>query len=258
MEVMKVMKVISRNGTDLTRRFTKMQDREQRSTLRWLREIGIKVEGEPPRESDSIVFEQIDPHLATIEDWPGGDISICVFAKLFIARSAGLIRRAEIILPWEHCVLDLTNPEYSSHFKHVIHEFPFPPGLLIRYLITERPLRCCQLEGAIIAIGYGPVPPQYQDGTLIPVQLLLTTDKGDELCFDFKAQVSREVKNAYERRRQERRLNRPERRPIFKREDGQVGDEKNVSLKELIGQLPASEEHDATCDARSSVTKGDR
>jgi hypothetical protein len=235
MEVMKVMKVISRRGTEIPIcRFTNAQAREQRATLLWLQEIGIKVEcdGGPPREPDSIIFEQVDHHLATIEDWPGGDISIRVFANLFIARSGGLIRHAEMTLPWEHCVLDLSDPEYSSHFKHVIHGFPFPPRLLIRYLITERPLRRCQLEGAIIAIGYGPVPPQYQDGTLVPVQLSLTTDKGDELCFDFKAHVSRAVKNAYERRRQEDRLNRPKRQPIFSREDGQLGDEKGIRPEE--------------------------
>ena len=253
-----VMKVISRRETEIpTRRFTKVQAREQRATLRWLQEIGIKVEcdGDPPHEPELLTLEQVDTELAKLYVLPWGEIAVVWFAELMVLRFGGLITGSEMRMPWGD-VLDLSDPKECSYYDDLIYGwYEFPPKFLNHWLTHHVPLRPRREEGAIFATGRGSVPPEYHDHQPVAVKLFLMDRARNELSFDVRARVDlmfgarldRIAKQKCERRPPELRegTRSTKRVPIFKRGDGQAGDQKSVPPGEMIKQVDANDDINA-------------
>lgn len=63
--------------------------------------------------------------------------------------------------------------------------------------------------------------PQYAEHAIIPVQLSLWDEWGNEICFTFPARVSRTVKHVREWREQQHRPAGYKRKSLFSSEDGQ-------------------------------------
>ncbi len=150
-------------------------------------------------------------------------------------------------------------------FTQIRDLFPHYLGLpesdsgLVACFVIRLPLRHSQVDGVIIAMGSLSAPSSIPERTNVPVELVLWDEWENEFCFNFEAQLSRTLKVVRERREQANRPACHGREPLFKREDGQVGNQVYVSLEEAIEeaieQAHASHEQDATGDSRTPTTK---
>lgn len=209
----------------------------------------------PGQVREDFELQQIDHVLAQVHDLSGG-LVVMLHAKLLVHAGATLITRSEMAIPWYPLALDLDDPEDSPFYQDVIlGTIPFPPTLLNPYLTGKLPLRHCQVDGVIIAMGSLSAPSSIPERTNVPVELVLWDEWENEFCFNFEAQLSRTLKVVRERREQANRPACHGREPLFKREDGQVGNQVGVSLEEAIERPHASHEQDATGDSRTPTTK---
>jgi len=231
-------------------RHTKTEDREYSARLLRLQDMGIPIgcASDLQHEPDRLRFEQIDHAFAAAYELPLGDIAVCVFVRITVIRSGILILDGEMTAPWGD-VLDLSHIENCSCYEDLVAGLPFRPPILNDYLTRGIPLRLGRREGVIIGHGWKPLPAEWHDDTVVAVRLMLWDQRGNEICGNFEARVDRSLKRKYGLR-QGRGL--AQRVPIFAREDAQPGDQNVVPLDDAIKEPPASDERDATDNARSS------
>jgi hypothetical protein len=244
-------------------KLTKAEIQEHHASLLWLKSIGIPVSGADDLSHPPVRLKllQVDHELGTIHDLPGAALAVVLHAKLLVFTGGIFITRYEATIPWDPLPLDLSDPEASAYYEDVISgSIPYPPMLLNRRLTGEVPLRRGQVQGMIIAMGWSSVPPQYHDHKQVPIELSLWDECDNELGFAFWARVDRSVKRKYEWLEQRHGVVRSTKRvPIFKPEDGKLGEENGILPEEAIKHLHAGGEHDATCGARTPATnRGDR
>jgi hypothetical protein len=109
-----------------------------------------------------------------------------------------------MMLPWDDFPLDLSDPEEDPNYEHLIGRLPYHlPLLLNRFLTSHVPLTIQRQEGVIIAQGYTRVPAKYHDETCVNLELLLSDEWGNIVCFDFGARMDHSVMRAWDRRRRE-------------------------------------------------------
>jgi hypothetical protein len=220
-------------------RLTRTEAQEYRTRLLQLEKMGIPIwrGGDFWHEPDPLTVEQIDDHLAWIYELPLGEIAVVVFAELTVLRSGILIMDRGVKTQWDD-FLDLSDPKESTYYEDIIHGLPsFPPKFLNHWLTGNVPLRPRQEEGVIFAKGWGSVPPECPDETLITVKLFLRDQRGNEPCFDFEARLDRSVKRKYQPRLRERLTNRV---PIFQREDTEPRDQDRTIEQQVRGPISPS------------------
>ncbi len=167
-------------------------------------------------------LHQIDPCLAQVFVLPG-ELAVKVRASLLVRAGGTLITASEMAIPWYSVSLDLSDPEDSPFYRDMISdEIPFPPVLLNPYLTGESPLRHGRRDGLIFAMGSLPAPPNIPL-QIVPVELVLQDDAGNDYCFNFEARLNHALKAKHERRKQANRPACHERRPLFEREDKPFG-----------------------------------
>jgi hypothetical protein len=187
-------------------RFNRKEQDEYRSRLRQLREIGVPVGSERDSVTDPNRFRltQVCHSFARVHDLPLGQVAIVLYANLAALKNDVMISESQLIVPWDDFPLDLDDPESTSFYKEIMLDSPhWPPTILNNWLTGERWLPRLKREGAIIAIGWIPVPPKWHDETPVSVELLVR-DGQDELCFEFEARVDRSLKREVERKHKER------------------------------------------------------
>lgn len=192
---------------------------------------------------DRLTVEPLEYDFARIYVLPSG-MAIVAPAKVTIRIDGILITDVAVTIPDIDYQLDLIDPTESHYYSELVDLLPYNQTEVInRWLTSQGPLRRRQVQGAIIAEGWRPVPATWHDGTLMAVELLLWDERRNELCFDFRARVDRSLMRKYERLQRERR----ERTPLTKPglyEGGQLGDHKSVSREETIKPRHASREYD--------------
>jgi len=237
-------------------RLTKPGDREYRARLSRLEQMGIPIgcNVDPRHEPDRLTLDQTEDEVAGIYELPLNEVAVIAPAKMTILKSGMLITHVAMMTPWENWPLDLWDPEDNSYYEHLIGGLcHLPPKVLNHWLTSEVPLRPRQVEGVIIAHGYMSVPRACHDETLVPLKLLLTDERRNELSFDFGVPMDRSVMRKCERQQRERRefARSTKGSGLFEPHRGLRGDQKSVSREGAIKQPHASVEHDATGDART-------
>jgi hypothetical protein len=231
-------------------KLTKTEDQEYRARLLRLEEIGIPIGSgcHPSPEPDRFTLEQIEDYSAWICVLPSGMVAIVALAKVTVRISGVLITDVAMRIPDIDCQLDLSDPMESKYYPDLIDLLPYNRTVVLNdWLTSGVPLRCCQVQGAIIAEGWTSVPPTWHDETLVAVELLLRDKERKEFHFDFRARVNRSLQRKYERRQQERRevLRSTKREGLYGARRGQPGDQETVSPEEAINLRHASHERDA-------------
>jgi hypothetical protein len=186
-----------------TQRFslTKAADQAYRTRLSRLKQLGVQIgcAGDPSHEPDRLSFEQVDHEFARIYELPSFAVAVVIPAKMIVLKSGILIMDVTMMTPWDGCNLDLRDPEENFHYKDLIAGLPhYPPRLLNPYLEREVPLGVRQLEGLFVAIGDGSILSRIPDETPVTVELLLKDERGNELCFDFRARMDRRLMREWE------------------------------------------------------------
>jgi hypothetical protein len=231
-------------------RINTTEDQEYRARLSRIKNMGIPVGRavDPPREPDRLTFEQTESELPSIYELPLNEVAVIVPAKMTILQPGTLITAAAMMPPWEESHLDLWDDLEAQYYRYLVGMlYHQPPTILNDRLTSGVPLRPRQVEGVIIAHGYGSIPSQYHDESLVTMELLLKDERRDELCFNFEVRVDRSMKRKYERQHQERLadLRLTKGGGLYAPKRGQLGDQKSVSRKEAIKQ-PYASGHDTT------------
>jgi hypothetical protein len=233
---------------------TRTADRENRTLLSRLEQLGVQTGPAPPPEPRRLILEQIDE--ARIYQLPADAVGVVVPVKMIILKSV-MITEVGMMLPWDDFPLDLSDAEDSPdnpNYKHLISRLPYHLPAINHLLTSDVPLSTQRAEGVIIAQGYSRVPPKYHDETRVKVELFLRDERHNELCFDFGVRVDRSVMLTFERRHRERlTYAQSKKRPgSWTPKRGQPGDQKGVS-REGVNKPPyAPRKYDVTHNAKLS------
>ncbi len=183
-------------------RLTRTEEEQLRARLSHLKQIGIMVGpigDHSPTEPERFSLEQIGPnYFARVHELDDGDVAVAVPAKLVIRKPGFIITEARLIPSWFDSEINLDNVPYDKAFLERIMPVleGLPPTILNREFIGRRvPLRTCQIEGVIIGIGYGPLPANLRDDTLVTMKLVLRDQSDGVYSFDFTAYVDRGIMN---------------------------------------------------------------
>jgi hypothetical protein len=161
--------------------------------------------GDIVTKPDGFGLEQDWTDLARVYDLPNGEVGIVVFAKLTVLKSGSMLTHSPIVTPWDDVAVDLDSPDQSRFFDEMLQGSPdWPPKVLNGWLTGKTPLRCGLREGAIVATGYGRIPPEYRDETPVLLKLLLIDEDQSELQLCFQARLDRSIKHRFEREHLER------------------------------------------------------
>jgi hypothetical protein len=223
-------------------RLSKAEMEEHRTRLLRLKRMGIQVgcPGDPLPQAGTITLEETDYEEGRLWDLPFGKVLIIVSAKLTVLGSGILIADAEMTIPWDDSPLDLSEPEALDYYQdqHLISSlYHSSPNILNCWLMHHVPIRPRQEEGLIVATGRSPVPATCEYPVLIPVKLLLRDQRGNELHFDFGAELDRSAKRKHEWQQGMRSKSAlsTKRVPIFQREDLPLGDGTSVPPRKAPG-----------------------
>jgi hypothetical protein len=196
---------------------------EYRDRLLRLERMGVAIGpvGKTLYEPARLTFE-FDHRFARVYDLPLGEVAVMAPAKMTVFTSGTLITDAVMIAPWNDLSLELSDPKECPYYDDLTRKLPELPANFFNHWLTRGvPLRLRQEDGVIFAKGWGSIPPECHDETLVSVKLLLTAQRHNEMSFDFEARVDRSVQRKY----QPRQGRRPER----------------LGLKELLSREPSSD-----------------
>jgi len=228
---------------------TKTEYQENLARLLRMKEMGVPTGSvhSPSPEQPRLALE-IDQQSARIYELFSGMVAVVVPATIRVLVSGILITDVAVFIPRFDCSLELSDPTENEYYPDLIDWLPYntPTKLLNNLLRSETPLRPCQPQGVIVADGCAFVPPECPDELPVTMELILTDERRNKLCFNFEVRLDRILKCKYERRQQERyeRMRPTGRTGIFGPKTGQVGSQQSVSSKEAINRPNASGEDD--------------
>jgi len=218
-------------------RFT-LTNQESSDRLSRLERLGVPIGSAADRspEPERLIFEQIPQEFARLYELPSGEVGVVVPARMTVLISGMLITNYEITTILDEFPLDLSDPDEWQNYPAMIDTLCSERPLLNRYLTSSLPLRPCQVEGVIVANGWSVVPPQWHDNTTLRVKLCLQDERRNEIPFEFRVQLDRSLKRAYERKQARRRESMPLRRRgagLFAPAAGPLGDPTSVAAKAI-------------------------
>jgi hypothetical protein len=225
--------------------------------LKWLsrlENLGIQIgcADDPEPEPNGFSLEQVQYDFATIyEVRPPLDtlseVAVVVLAELTVLKSGVMITDPYLTTPWDDSPLELTDPEGSPLYEHLIGGLPrYPPTILNHSLTRDKPLRPCAVEGVIIALGWAFVPAECHDETFVTVRLSLR-ERSNEPYFDFKVRLDRSLRRRNEKLQRERQALRPPKR-------GGLYDPRETELVDRLAQ-PKDEGGNRSSGSQASVSK---
>ena len=220
------------------RRLT-LTDQESRSRLSRLKSLGIPIGSvaSPLRDPGRLTLQQIAHERAALYELPSGAVGVVVPARMTVLTSGMLITYQEITTSLDEYPLDFSDPDEWPYHPAMIDTLCSERPLLNRYLTSSLPLRPCQVEGVIIANGWSVVPPQYHDNTTLRVKLVLEDERRNEIPFEFRVQLDRSLKRAYELKQARRREKMPPSGRgggLFAPAAGPLGDPTSVAPEKAI------------------------
>jgi hypothetical protein len=223
-------------------RLTNAEYQDHLARLLRCKNMGISVGciADPPYRPERLTIALIDHECPTLYELPLGDFAIVAPIGITVRSARTVIMDYEMRTDFDDGLLDLTEPEAKPYFRDLVGDSRCINRLLVEKTTLYRPY----YEGVILAHHRGPVPTNYHDNRLVRVELLVWDYRDNELPFAFEARIDRSLKRRYARSHAQDRNNR---KPIFKREDGQVGDQPRDLLIEAI-----KESHDADEQVRKS------
>jgi hypothetical protein len=181
-------------------RLSTTESKAYRDRLLRLRKMRIAAgpAGDLLEEVAPLLVEQLDNEGGSLYQLPLGEVALFAPARLTVFTSGLLITDAEVTTPWAELSLELSDaqecaydPSECSHFEGLVGE-PFPKCLNAA-LTRGVPLRPRKEYGVIFAKGWGSIPAECQEGTDVPLKLLLTTQNRNVLSFDFDVLVDRSI-----------------------------------------------------------------
>lgn len=146
-------------------RLSRIEEKEGKAILAKLKKLGVEVKYEETRVADAIRFHlhQIDREFARVYDLPVG-CAVTLPCKLVVRKSGVMFTDAAVHAEWGDW-LHLEEPREHRSFDEFARDFPtWPPEILNDVLVNHPPLRECQMEGLVIAIGEMQVPAEYAKG----------------------------------------------------------------------------------------------
>lgn len=183
----------------------KKEQSDYEATCSQLEKLGIEAKCNriPDPKQRCFSLEPIYEEFARAHDLPDGSVAVTLPAKLTVLKSGVMFNDALVLPQWDDASLDLEEPQEHRHFAEFIRDFPrFEPTVLNKFLVGRQlPLRPCQLEGLIIAIGWSHVPAVYQDEKRVSFKVCLTDRQEAEVRCNFIARVDRRLKLRYESQR---------------------------------------------------------
>lgn len=186
-------------------RLTKYELDEYRTSLLQLETLGIAIGGAGDiwPQAPRFTLEQAHFEFGRVCHLASGEIAALLPARLTVLKSGVRFTKAEMFTPWDGCELDLSDPEDSFLADLAGGIFASPPTILNHLLVgRSAPLRPCEWEGVIIAVGWSEFPAAYRDGTAVTLELFLREQQSAKSRYSFHARVDRSLRRQYQRRRQ--------------------------------------------------------
>jgi hypothetical protein len=183
-------------------RMTIAEAKENRTRLQRLREIGIVTgaAGDLSAKPHRFRLQQTDSDFGRVYTWPNGGVVAVVFARLTVLESGVMITDSQMIGQWDEFPLDLSDVREHRLFSEIAPDIPHQASILNDLLVGRpTPLRLCQPEGAVIAIGWTDKLRAYRDQTFLTMELQLMDERDYETHWRFEGRLDRTFEHKYER-----------------------------------------------------------
>ena len=152
-------------------------------------------------ESAPLLVEQIEHERGSLYQLPLGEVALIAPARMTVFTSGVVITDAVVTTPWADLSLDLSDaqnfaydPKECSYLEGLsIDSFHLSSKCFSATLTRGVPLRPRKEYGVIFAKGWGSIPAECKDGSQVPMIIILTDHRNNELSFAFDVLIDRSV-----------------------------------------------------------------
>lgn len=159
-------------------------------------------------EPARLLVEQLDHQPGSLYQLPLGEVALIVSARLTVLTSGVVITDAMVTTSWADLSLDLSDaqdcaydPKECSYLEGLASDpFDVSSKCFNAMLTRGVPLLPQKEYGVIFAKGWGSIPVECKDGSQIPVRIILTDHRNNQLSFNFDVLIDRSIERKYQPR----------------------------------------------------------